>query len=111
VSSPQNPISGLSIEWFAVVDQLYYATDPIGKEIRIGGTPFRIIGVLAHKAVEDALFRPAGTELVGGFTDGETLAKECRIAPLVLHFPLENGRLIRPGHLPRSTSCSLGAAI
>ena len=34
---------------FDVVDRLYAAIDPIGKEIRIAGLPFRIIGVLAQK--------------------------------------------------------------
>jgi len=40
----------VAVVGFDVADQLYYATDPIGKEIRIAGQPFRIIGVLARKA-------------------------------------------------------------
>jgi putative ABC transport system permease protein len=34
---------------FDVADRLYSGVDPIGKEIRIAGLPFRIIGVLAQK--------------------------------------------------------------
>ena len=34
---------------FDVADRLYSGVDPIGKEIRISGMPFRIIGVLAQK--------------------------------------------------------------
>ncbi len=34
---------------FDVADRLYSGVDPIGKEIRLSGLPFRIIGVLAQK--------------------------------------------------------------
>jgi putative ABC transport system permease protein len=34
---------------FDVADRLYSGVDPIGKEIRISGMPFRIIGVLTQK--------------------------------------------------------------
>ena len=34
---------------FDVADRLYPSVDPIGKEIRIAGLPFRVIGVLAQK--------------------------------------------------------------
>ncbi len=34
---------------FDVADRLYSTVDPIGKDIRVAGLPFRIIGVLAQK--------------------------------------------------------------
>ena len=34
---------------FDIADRLYPSLDPIGKEIRIAGLPFRIIGVLKAK--------------------------------------------------------------
>jgi putative ABC transport system permease protein len=41
--------SGVAVIGFDVGDRLYPSVDPIGKEIRIAGLPFRIIGVLAQK--------------------------------------------------------------
>ena len=64
-----------------------------------------------HNAVEDALLRPAGAILGGRFTDGAAPARECRIAPLLLHFHLDNGRWIGMDHSHRSTSRSPGATI
>jgi putative ABC transport system permease protein len=41
--------SDVAVIGFDVADRLYSGVDPIGKEIRIAGMPFRIIGVLAQK--------------------------------------------------------------
>jgi putative ABC transport system permease protein len=42
--------SDVAVIGFDVADRLYAGVDPIGKEIRIAGMPFRIIGVLAQKS-------------------------------------------------------------
>ena len=39
----------VAVVGFDVADRLYPSLDPIGKEVRIGGLPFRIIGVLNQK--------------------------------------------------------------
>ena len=39
----------VAVVGFDVADRLYPALDPIGKEIRVGGLPFRIIGILKQK--------------------------------------------------------------
>ena len=41
--------SDVAVIGFDIADRLYPALDPIGKEIRIAGMPFRIIGVLKEK--------------------------------------------------------------
>ncbi len=39
----------VAVVGFDVADRLYPSLDPIGKEIRVGGLPFRIIGILKQK--------------------------------------------------------------
>jgi putative ABC transport system permease protein len=41
--------SDVAVIGFDIADRLYAGVDPIGKEIRIAGMPFRIIGVLAQR--------------------------------------------------------------
>jgi putative ABC transport system permease protein len=41
--------SEVAVIGFDVADRMYSGMDPIGKEIRIAGMPFRIIGVLSQK--------------------------------------------------------------
>jgi putative ABC transport system permease protein len=85
--------SNVAVIGFDVADRVYPAVDPIGKEIRIAGFPYRIIGVFAQK--------PAG--LVGN-------PNLVVVIPVTSFQKMFNSRQslsisIKPAHLDQVSAC------